>query len=89
MPDAERLVVRTIDISLTGLAVVAGMNPLAGTVLEIELALPVRPKSLVPIKSSARVVYAVFSASEGGFKIGLVFTQLSAQQAQAILIFVQ
>jgi c-di-GMP-binding flagellar brake protein YcgR len=80
---------RTIDISLGGMGIVAEVNPAAGAVFDIEFALPLRPRGHFPMRLGVRVVRAVFASSEGGFKIGLVFTEISPQTAQAIVSYMR
>lgn len=87
LPGNQRFAVRTLDISPGGLAIVASANPRPGTTCAVALALPVKPRGAVPLELRAKVVHSVFASSEGGFKIGLSFTELPANAAQAIVTF--
>jgi c-di-GMP-binding flagellar brake protein YcgR len=85
--NAQPFEVRTLDLSATGMSIVASANPKPGTVLNIRLSIPVRTGGNTPFEAKARVVHSVFSSAESGFKIGLSFTELSAVAASAILKF--
>lgn len=78
LPDRKTIKVRTLDIALGGMAIVADGNPNSGVVFNIQLTLPLRadtPPALFETK--VRVAHSVLSGKEGGFKIGLQFIELS------------
>lgn len=83
-----RFPVRTFDISAGGLGIVASANPRTGTGLEVDFSVPLRPKGSTPLRLSAKVAHSVLAGSEGGFKIGLVFTDLPKEAAQAIMDYI-
>jgi c-di-GMP-binding flagellar brake protein YcgR len=80
--------VRTVDISATGMGIVASANPKPGTVLDIRFSIPFPPNGQLPFESKARVVHSVFSSNESGFKIGLTFIDLPPNSAAAALRYV-
>lgn len=86
---AQEFEVRTLDISPGGLGIVAGANPRPGTTFQIRFKLPLKPRGALPVALPVRVVHAVFSADEGGFKVGLMFLQLPPEVAQAIIRYMK
>lgn len=65
--------VRTIDISLGGMAVVAPVNLRTGVTLTINFTLPARSKGITPVQARVQVMHSILGRDEGGFKIGLRF----------------
>lgn len=88
LPGPREFPVRTVDISATGLGIVAAANPSVGTTFAIRFALPLKGKTPAVHEASARVVHSVFSSDEDGFKIGLLFTQLTPSCAAAIVQYI-
>lgn len=75
--------VRTLDMSLGGMGIVAQANPRPGTLMAIRFMLPLKPSGYVPFEAKAKVAHSVYSASEQGFKIGLSFIDLAPDAAAA------
>jgi c-di-GMP-binding flagellar brake protein YcgR len=81
--------VRTLDISVGGMCIVAAANPIPGTPMQISCQIPVTGMGPVQIEAHAKVMHSVFSGDEEGFKIGLSFTEISPQCKDAIAKFVR
>lgn len=81
--------VRTLDISVGGMCIVAAANPTPGTPMQITCHIPVTGMGTVQIDAHAKVIHSVFSGDEEGFKIGLSFTELPAHCKEAINKFVR
>jgi c-di-GMP-binding flagellar brake protein YcgR len=84
---AQAFEVRTLDLSATGMGIVAQANPKPGMILVVRFLIPLRPSGYSPFEAKARVVHSVFSSAESGFKVGLSFTELSPASAAAALRF--
>lgn len=80
--------VRTLDMSVGGMGIVAQANPRPGTLMAIRFMLPLKPTGHVAFEAKAKVAHSVYSASEQGFKIGLSFIELSPEAAAAAARFV-
>lgn len=80
--------VRTLDLSVGGMGIVAQANPRPGTHMGIRFMLPLKPGGYVPFEARAKVIHSVYSASEQGFKIGLVFLALNEGAAASLQRFV-
>ncbi len=81
--DTQSFTVRTLEISATGMGIVASANPKPGTVLRISFAIPAAGGAQVLFDSKACVVQSVFSTTESGFRVGLSFVELPAGSAAA------
>jgi c-di-GMP-binding flagellar brake protein YcgR len=79
--------VRTTDVSMGGMGIVASANPKNGTTFNIHVLLPVKPEGVMPLEARVEVVHSVLASDEGGFKIGLEFKQLSAAAETALKRF--
>ena len=83
LPQGLVMDARTLNISTTGMAIVTDGPIVAGTTLTLRCHLLVngtRSELITPV----RVVHSVFSNSDGGFVLGLVF---GAQSADAARLF--
>lgn len=89
LPGGQRFEVRTLDISTGGLAIVAGANPRPGTRFELEFALPMGSRGVMPVRVTAQVAHSVFSSAENGFKVGLFFVDPQPQLAQAVAAYMR
>lgn len=68
--------VRTTDVSLGGLGIVAGANPPSKLIVKVRLQLPqLRTGKAVSVEFEGRVVHSVLSRRYGGFSIGLAFVE--------------
>jgi len=77
LSDSKAIKVRTLDIALGGMAIVADGNPNSGVIFNIRLALPLRSDTPPLFEAKVQVAHSVLSGKEGGFKIGLQFIELS------------
>lgn len=82
---APPLAVRTLDISASGLGIVAPVNPPVRLNCTVRVTLPLRPKGSVVHESKAVVVHSIFSNVEDGFKVGLRFVDISPEFAMAVI----
>ncbi|MFY7855817.1 MAG: PilZ domain-containing protein [Rubrivivax sp.] len=80
--------VRTLDVSPSGLGIVASANPRPGLTFKIEFVLPMRPSGALNVEATAKVMHSVLARDQGGFKIGLQFASLSPGAEAAIQKFV-
>ena len=80
--------VRTLDMSLGGMGIVAQANPRPGTLMAIRFMLPLKPSGYFTFEAKAKVAHSVYSASEQGFKISLSFIDLAPEAAAAAQRFV-
>lgn len=76
--------VRTTDISMGGMGIVASANPKIGTTFTIHVLVPVKPEGVMPVEARVEVVHSVLASDEGAFKIGLEFKSLSAAAETAL-----
>lgn len=80
--------VRTLDMSVGGMGIVAQANPRPGTLMAIRFMLPIKPTGYHPFEAKAKVAHSVYSASEQGFKIGLSFVDIAPEAAAAAQRFI-
>ena len=83
------LEVRTFDIGLGGIGIVASGNPPANLSCTVRVAIPVRPCGTATIELRANVVHSILSGNEDGFKIGLQFVHLPASAESTIKEFLR
>lgn len=85
LPGQPPFEVRTTDVSLGGLGIVAGANPPPKLLVKVRLPLPQQGSSrTVAVEFEARVVHSVLSRRHGGFAIGLAFVRPSQALLQAV-----
>ncbi len=84
----QALQVRTLDVSVSGVAIVAAVNPPAGMRLELEFLLPGR-KGVVPVRARGQVMHSVLCGAENGFRVGVTFTELDDASRRAIEAYVR
>ena len=71
------------------MAIVAASNPRQATTFDIQFRLPQKPEGSATIAATVQVVHSVFTAEQDGFKIGLMFVNLSADAVRAIANFMK
>lgn len=71
--NAKSISVRTLDISPSGMSILATASPPVGTVFRIKFGLPKKPTGVLAIDVTARVVHTILDGREDGFKVGLQF----------------
>lgn len=87
MAGGHEIQVRTLDISRSGMCIVAAINPQPNLRLRLRLRLDRQPRGPVTLEADAQVVHSVLAAHESGFRIGLRFINPSPQLAQAVSNF--
>ena len=87
VPGAAPIRVRTLDISVGGMGVVASLNPHPGVACSMAIAPPASASGAPTIAIPATVVHSIFSVREGGFVIGLRYGELSDEAVEAITRF--
>ena len=87
--ESQTFEVRTVDVSINGMAIVAPANPKPGVVFYIRFKVPLKNKGYENFESKARVVHSIYSSSESGFKIGLNFIQLPQNFATLLEKFIE
>lgn len=85
---ARPMSVRTVDISLGGMAVVAPVNLREGVLLEIHFTMVLRRQPSVDLKLKVEVMHSILARDVDGFKVGLRFVALDDWASQAIHHFV-
>lgn len=89
LSDRKVIKVRTLDIALGGMAIVADGNPNSGIVFNIQLTLPLHTDIPPLFEAKVRVAHSVLSGKEGGFKIGLQFIELNDAAESMLLQFLE
>ncbi len=89
LPAGVEVTVRTLDISLGGLGIVAAANPPNGLVCGIRLPLTGRRGEPVALELRVRATQGVFSAADHGFKVGLAFVAPDAAQQRLLREFLE
>lgn len=81
--------VRTLDIGVGGMGIVASANPKPGTTFAIQFALPSKTGgSAAPLQVKVKVANSVLGVDQGGFKIGLQFLTMDPGSERIIRQFV-
>lgn len=81
--------VRTIDISRSGMCIVAAINPPAGLKFRLRMRLDRQPQGAVTLETDVQVVHSVLARQESGFRIGLRFTAPSNELLNAVNHFLK
>lgn len=84
LPDSRAFPVHIVDISLSGIRVVAPINPREGTIFLLRMRLPTRPSGSLPVETRVQVAFSILSGGEDGFTVGLSFLDLAPAAKQAI-----
>jgi c-di-GMP-binding flagellar brake protein YcgR len=80
--------VRTLDISVGGIALVAAFNPPVGCLCLVRFTLPGREGPFT-VETSGGVARSVFSSTDDGFRVGLYFDPLSDEATRALQRYVR
>ena len=80
--------VKTFDISLGGVGIIADLNLKLGTALFVRIPLPVMPKTVF-IETRAEVTYSALANDMQGFRIGLRFLELDANATSSLRQFLK
>ena len=76
LPSRELQRVRTLDISVGGIGLVASTNLPLNAVCEIKFRTPVKSDRIEMLLARGRVAYSILSGKENGFLVGLQFTDI-------------
>lgn len=82
--DGKAMKVRTLDVSPGGMALSSATNPNQGTVLSIQFSIPKVTNGATVVKVRGEVTYSVLSGEVGGFKVGVRFSDVPQEAAEAI-----
>ena len=88
LPTREVLRVRTLDISLGGIGLVVPSNLSRDAVCDIKFRAPLMGDRVEMLVARGRVTHSILSGPEGGFIIGLQFTDLPVSALAAIRRYV-
>jgi c-di-GMP-binding flagellar brake protein YcgR len=88
-PEAMGLDVRMRDVSIGGIGVVSEIDFQPGTDVGVQFAIPQRSRGALKVASGAVVIHSVFGSDEGGFKLGLRFTDLDERFAAWISSYIR
>lgn len=80
---------RTMDVSVSGLGLVAPVNPPAHTTCTVKFVVPIETNRNVTITAAATVTHSIYSRAEDGFKVGLMFTGMSAETTAVLQRYVK
>ncbi len=82
LPDGAAISVKTVDLGLDGVSLVASQPLTPGGKCTLTLDVPVQGK-WYRLTLCARVVYCALSGADG-FKLGVVFVEMSADSARVL-----
>lgn len=85
LPGHPGFEVRTADISIGGLGIVAAANPPPGLICRVVLTLPNSSGGARQVEVTGKVAHSVYSSRSGGFQIGMVLLNLDAAATSAIV----
>ncbi|MCE4553188.1 PilZ domain-containing protein [Roseateles cellulosilyticus] len=76
--------VRTLDISRSGMCIVAAINPQPNLRFKLRMRLDRQPQGPVTVEADVQVVHSVLASQESGFRIGLRFVNPGSQLLGAV-----
>jgi hypothetical protein len=82
--DGSSCEARTLNVSESGMGVVAPVNPRDGARVTVIFRLPTDPSSAPPLKVPADVRNSVLSGADSGFRLGLQFVNAPASALSMI-----
>lgn len=88
VPGSAPFPVRTLDISVGGLAILATVRPPQGLNCRVLLSLSLRGQGPVAMALPVTVAHSIFAKGEEGVKVGLSFNSLEPDVAAMIQQFV-
>ena len=80
---------RTMDVSISGLGLIAPVNPPARTQCTIRFVVPIDADRNVTITAPAVVTHCVYTHAEDGFKVGLMFVNMPAETTAVLQRFIK
>lgn len=84
LPGRPALAMRSTDISVGGIGLMASASAPIGLELTLRIALPLGRAGTQAFEVRARVQHSVFSSRDDGFRIGMVFLKPSDRLVVAI-----
>ena len=84
LPGGKAVRARTLDLGAGGAGVVCDVNVPMGTPVSLHIMLPSRLSASAPFEVVAVVVNSTFSATNGGFRVGLRFGSLQVSALTAL-----
>jgi hypothetical protein len=86
----QTFLVRTLDVSESGVGILAEVNPAIGTRFRIAFALPnKRAGGFTEIASDVQAMGSIFSSTDGGFRIGARFNDATPAMVAALADYVR
>lgn len=80
----QEFLVRTLDISRSGMSIVAAINPQPNLRFKLRVRIDRQPQGAVTLETEVQVMHSVFARQESGFRIGLRFVNMSAELSAAV-----
>jgi hypothetical protein len=80
---------RTMDVSISGLGIIAPVNPPSRTQCTIRFVVPIDVDRNVTITASAIVTHSVYTRADDGFKVGLMFVNMPAESTAVLGRFIK
>ena len=80
---------RTMDVSISGLGIIAPVNPPSRTQCTIRFVVPIDADRNVTITASAIVTHSVYTRADDGFKVGLMFVNMPAESTAVLGRFIK
>ena len=78
---------QSFDLSSGGIGLILPINPPYGLMLSLRFVVPKKPRGTALVEAAGKVVHSIFSADEGGFKVGVNFTSLNDASKAALIGF--
>lgn len=88
LPNGTQLAVRTYDVGLDGISIVAPVNLKLKSACEIVFRVPIAGRSSDAIHASAGVAHSILSRRQDGFMIGLDFRGIQERELALIRAYV-
>jgi hypothetical protein len=85
----QTFLVRTLDVSESGVGIMTEVNPALGTRFRIAFALPKRSGGFTEIAGEVEVMGSVFSSTDGGFRVGLRYLGATPTMVGALMDYVR
>lgn len=80
---------RTMDVSISGLGIIAPVNPPSRTQCTIRFVVPLEVDRHVTITAAAVVTHSVYTRADDGFKVGLMFANMPAETTAVLARFIK
>ena len=87
--NGQRVAVRTIDISSSGMGIAASINPRVNQPFSMLLAPPDAPRGTARIEVAVTVVHSILTRADGEFNVGLRFGLLSPAASELVKKYLQ